>query len=82
MSTHREAAACYRLYAANCLEIAENIRDRERRIFLLRVAQAWNRLADQVERIHDEPAAGSGGASSNPPGAAPLGPLAKPDSPN
>jgi hypothetical protein len=66
MSAHREAAACYRLCAANCLEIAENIRDRERRVFLLRIAQAWSRLAEQVERTHDEPVPGDGGPSNNP----------------
>ena len=47
-----EAAACYRLYAANCLEIAGNILDPERRVFLLRMAQGWTRLADQIERLN------------------------------
>jgi hypothetical protein len=47
----REDVACYRLYAANCVEIAENVSDTERRLFLLRMAQAWGHLADQVEKI-------------------------------
>jgi hypothetical protein len=46
----REDTACYRLYAANCVEIAENVTDTERRLFLLRMAQAWGNLADQVEK--------------------------------
>jgi hypothetical protein len=50
MLANKEAAACYRLYAANCLEIAENIPDRDRRVFLLRMAQGWSRLADQIEK--------------------------------
>jgi hypothetical protein len=58
MSGSRETAACYRLYAANCIEIAENIPDRDRRVFLLRMAQAWTRLADHIEQdgIDDEAA--------------------------
>ena len=46
----KEDVACYRLYAANCVELAERVSDTERRLFLLRMAQAWARLADQVER--------------------------------
>jgi hypothetical protein len=42
-----EGAACYRLYAANCVELAERISDTSRRIFLLRVAQSWSRLAER-----------------------------------
>jgi inactivated superfamily I helicase len=57
MSASRETAACYRLYAANCLEIAENIPDRDRRIFLLRIAQAWTRLADHIEKYSTDPVA-------------------------
>lgn len=50
MSTSREAAACYRLYAANCLELAERVTDVERRIFLLHMARDWLKLAVQVEQ--------------------------------
>jgi hypothetical protein len=57
MFANRDAAACYRLHAANCLEIAENIPDRERRIFLLRMAQGWTRLADQMEKFGTDPSA-------------------------
>jgi hypothetical protein len=46
----REDVACYRLYAANCVELAERISDADRRIFLLRMGQRWARLAEQVEK--------------------------------
>jgi hypothetical protein len=49
--TQHEAVACYRLYAANCVEIAEHLDDTERRIFMLRMAQAWTTLADKVEAV-------------------------------
>ena len=45
-----EDVACYRLYAANCVELAERAFDPERRVFLLRMGQRWGRLADQVEK--------------------------------
>jgi hypothetical protein len=47
---NREDVACYRLYAANCAETAERISDTERKLFFLRMAQAWAKLAAQVER--------------------------------
>jgi hypothetical protein len=50
-SVSREDVACYRLYAANCVEIAANVSDTDRRLFLLRMAQAWGNLADQVEKM-------------------------------
>jgi hypothetical protein len=50
MSARKEDVACYRLYAANCLEIAARVSDTDRRLFLLRMAQAWGKLADQVEK--------------------------------
>jgi hypothetical protein len=50
MCLSREDAACYRLYAANCLELAEHSGDADRKLFLLRIAQGWVNLADQVER--------------------------------
>jgi hypothetical protein len=65
MSAPRETVACYRLYAAHCLEIAENIPDRDRRIFLLRTAQAWTRLADHVEKYGNDAAAGDGAGGSS-----------------
>jgi hypothetical protein len=46
----KEDVACYRLYAANCVELAERVSDTDRRLFMLRMAQAWARLADQVEK--------------------------------
>lgn len=49
MSATREMAACYRLYAANCIELAERISDVQRRIFLLHMARDWLKLAVQVE---------------------------------
>jgi hypothetical protein len=47
---NREAIACYRLYAANCIELAEHIDDADRRIFLLSMARDWLKLAEQAER--------------------------------
>jgi len=45
-----EDIARYRLYAAACIESAEHVPDTDRRVFLLRMAQAWIKLAEQVER--------------------------------
>jgi hypothetical protein len=44
-----EDVACYRLYAANCIELARHIANTDRRLFLLKMAQAWIQLADYVE---------------------------------
>lgn len=56
MSGPREAAACYRLYAANCLELAKGVPDVERRVFLLHMARDWLKLAVQVDRPNpDDP---------------------------
>jgi hypothetical protein len=44
-----EHAAIYRLYAANCVELAAQLNDAERRLFLLRMATAWSDLANRVE---------------------------------
>jgi hypothetical protein len=43
-------AACYRLYAAYCVETAQHVSDSARKITLLSMAQAWVKLADSVER--------------------------------
>ena len=43
-------AACYRLYAAYCVESAQHVLDLARKITLLEMAQAWMKLADLVER--------------------------------
>ncbi len=45
----REDVACYRLYAANCIELARRVVDPDRRVFLFRMAQAWTQLANQAE---------------------------------
>jgi hypothetical protein len=70
----KEDAACYRLYAANCVELAERISDAPRRVFLLRMAQCWARLADQIEKAEKTSRAeitgqmtGSGAAPQLPP---------------
>ncbi len=42
--------ACYRLYAANCIELAEHIPELDRRVFLLNMARDWLKMADQAER--------------------------------
>ena len=46
----KEDVACYRLYAANCLEMAQRLSDAERKLFLLKMAQGWGNLADRLER--------------------------------
>ena len=46
----KEDVACYRLYAANCLEMAERLSNAERKLFLLKMAQDWGSLADRLER--------------------------------
>ena len=50
MPVTSEAVACYRLYAANCIELAEFIPDVDRRLFLLSMARDWLRLAEQAEQ--------------------------------
>jgi hypothetical protein len=66
----KEDVACYRLYAANCIEIAERISDPERKLFFLRMAQAWGKLAAQVERTVERAAlADSDGAAEHRPDA-------------
>jgi hypothetical protein len=50
VSVTSETVACYRLYAANCIELAQHIADLDRRVFLLNMARDWLRLADQAER--------------------------------
>jgi hypothetical protein len=45
-----ELTATFRLYAAHCIEIAQELPDAHRRATVLTMAQAWFALADQVER--------------------------------
>ncbi len=45
-----EASACYRLYAAHCVEIAQHVSDSGNKATLLTMAQAWLVLADRTER--------------------------------
>ena len=54
-----QVIACYRLYAAHCIEIARELPGRGRKIAPLNMAQAWIALADQVEK--------TGGVLPNPP---------------
>lgn len=62
-----EDVVCYKLYAANCVEMAERIADTERRVFLLRMAQAWSKLAEQVEKsAKGEPADAFSATQSDP----------------
>jgi|AmaraimetFIIA100_FD_contig_71_1855740_length_621_multi_3_in_0_out_0_2 hypothetical protein len=44
-----ELTAAFRLYAAHCIEIAQELPSPNRRATLLTMAQAWFALADQVE---------------------------------
>jgi hypothetical protein len=46
----REVIACYRLYAAYCLEIAQEFEDPGRKIALLNMAQTWIALATAHHR--------------------------------
>jgi hypothetical protein len=50
MPDSSETARSYRQYAAKCLEISQNVVDIDRRLFLLKMAQDWLKLAEQVER--------------------------------
>jgi hypothetical protein len=45
-----EVVACYRLYAAYCLDLAQHHVEPDRRIAWLAFARAWSRLADQAEK--------------------------------
>lgn len=45
-----ESAASYRLYAVYCAEIAQTVTDSARRVALLDMAQAWAKLAEQVDK--------------------------------
>lgn len=45
-----ESAASYRLYAAYCLEIAQDTTDPARKVALLNMVQAWTRLADHAAK--------------------------------
>ena len=45
-----EVAACYRLYAACCVELARDPLEPGRKVALLDMAQAWARLAERVEK--------------------------------
>ena len=44
-----EVVACYRLYAATCIEIASDL-EPKRKLALLTIAQAWMALADFADR--------------------------------
>ena len=45
-----QVIACYRLYAAHCIEIARELPGSGRKIALLNMAQVWIALADEAER--------------------------------
>jgi hypothetical protein len=45
-----ELIAAYRLYAAYCIEIAQERLEPDRKLALLTMGQAWARLADQIEK--------------------------------
>ncbi|MGA7788966.1 MAG: hypothetical protein WCA56_12445 [Xanthobacteraceae bacterium] len=54
MCATRETVACYRLYAANCVELARNLSDVDRRVFLLHMARDWVKLAGLAEKELEE----------------------------
>jgi hypothetical protein len=43
----------YRKYAAECLRIAQAARDEDDKARLLAMAQAWHRLAENIEKSDD-----------------------------
>jgi hypothetical protein len=45
-----ELAACYRLYAAYCVEKAQESLEPGRKTALLAMAQAWSRLAEHIDK--------------------------------
>jgi hypothetical protein len=50
-----DSAAVYRLYAVDCVDMAQMTQDTERRAKLLTMAQAWLVLADQAEKNSTAP---------------------------
>ena len=56
--TSQELVACYRLYAANCVEIAKGISDPNGKVALLGMAKAWMQMANQIVK-HTAPAMSS-----------------------
>jgi hypothetical protein len=49
-----EAAACYRLYAAHCVQIAQHTSDPQNKALLLTMAQSWFVLADRADTAGDQ----------------------------
>ena len=47
--TASEIVSCYRLYAAECIEIARDL-EPEHKLALLNIAQAWLNLAAQIAK--------------------------------
>jgi hypothetical protein len=45
-----EAAACYRLYAAHCVQLAQHTSDPQNKTLLLTMAQSWLALANRAKR--------------------------------
>ena len=61
----QEVVACYRLFAAYCVETAQRTSDSARKVTLLDAAQSWGKLADHLEKhgipdaaalVHNSPA--------------------------
>jgi hypothetical protein len=48
-----EDAACFRLYAVYCAEIAQATTEPGRKVALLDMAQAWAKLANQLNGTGD-----------------------------
>lgn len=46
----KEVVACYRLFAAHCVETAQRTSDSSRKVALLEAAQSWGKLADHLEK--------------------------------
>jgi hypothetical protein len=46
----KDVVACYRLFAAYCVETAQRTSDTARKVALLGAAQSWGMLADHLEK--------------------------------
>ncbi len=49
-----ELVTAYRLHAANCVQIAHELSDPDRKIALLNMAQSWVTLAEHADKQTDE----------------------------
>jgi hypothetical protein len=53
--SRNELTASYRLYAANCIEMAQQTHDRDHKLTLLVMAQSWLALAENIGGMQRSP---------------------------